>query len=311
MGRGYLFPEIPVVVTAQQASIMLEICGEPKPGNVSEGKPFPDLSHEDFIYSAISVWEPLCDGYGKARRRDDDDEHLGGVFGSTLLSSAREAMSNRSNSIFGTLLVGIPLGVGACLSRKAGDIVPNARRLVAESDVEDSLNFGRAIEVCHVGGLEHQFIREEAVEMDLNRPDFDAVIERNGVRLGELLSLSTGYDLLADELTGGFQITSRYARVYLDLLRELHDPGRASGALFCTLLSRYPDTLVARKAGTEEAERVRGMAEEAMELDLGSTSWRESMENLDGYLRGKGLNPGTLADITSVSIFLALLDPGN
>jgi triphosphoribosyl-dephospho-CoA synthetase len=35
------------------------------------------------------------------------------------------------------------------------------------------------------------------------------------------------------------------------------------------------------------------------------------MENLDGYLRGKGHNPGTLADITSVSIFLALLDPGN
>ena len=311
MGRGYLFPEIPVVVTAQQVSIMLEVCGEPKPGNVSVGNAFPDLTHEDFLYSAISAWDPLLAGYEEARRRVAEDKQLGGVLGNTLLSSARETMSGRSNSIFGTLLLGIPLGVGACLSREAGEILPNARRLVAESDVEDSKSFRRAVEVCRVGGLAHPYIRGKAGEMDLNRPDFDAVIERKSVRLGELLSLSAGYDLLANELTGGFQVTSRYARVYLDLLRELRDPGRASGVLFCTLLSRYPDTLVARKAGIEEAERVRSMAEEAMEMDLDSVSWHKSMEVLDGYLRGKGLNPGTLADITSASIFLALLGPGS
>ena len=71
MGGGYLFPEIATVVSTQQISIMLEVLGEPKPGNVTGKKSFHDLAHEDFIRAAISIRDPLAAGYEEARQRSE------------------------------------------------------------------------------------------------------------------------------------------------------------------------------------------------------------------------------------------------
>jgi triphosphoribosyl-dephospho-CoA synthase len=311
VGKGYLFPEIPTVVSAQQLSIMLEVGGSPKPGNVTEEMGFSDLDYDDFILSAVNVGKTLAQWYGEARRRHEAGINLGGVWGGALLGSSKKAMRGRSNAIFGTLLIGIPLGVGASLSHNRTEIVPMANGLVGESDVADSLDFKRAVDVCRIGGLSHQYMNGRAGDLDLSNPGVEGRIVEGEVALENLLALSTDYDLIAAEVTGNYPITRKHAPLYLQLLGEFQDPVKASGLLYCTLLSKYPDSLVARKAGREESERVRGMAELAMELDPYSEAWTESMKDLDLYLRKRDLNPGTLADIASASIFLALLGTGD
>jgi triphosphoribosyl-dephospho-CoA synthase len=311
VGKGYLFPEISTVVSTQQLSIMLEVGGDPKPGNVTEKMGFSDLDYDDFVLSAISVGGTLSEWYGEARRRDETGMGMGGIWGGALLGSSKEAMRGRSNAIFGTLLVGIPLGIGASLSVSQTEILPLAHRLVEESDVADSLNFKRAVDVCQIGGLSHQYMRGETSDLDLSSPGFEGRIEDGEVTLRDLLKRSTDYDLLSTEVTGKYPIIRKHAPLYLQLLGDFEDPVKASGLLYCTLLSEFPDSLVARKAGREESERVRGMAEIAMELDPYSDAWTESMVDLDLYLRKRDLNPGTLADIASASIFLALMGVGD
>jgi triphosphoribosyl-dephospho-CoA synthase len=309
--KGYFFPEIPTVVSAQQLSIMLEVGGDPKPGNVTEKMGFSDLDYDDFVLSAVSVGKPLAEWYGEARRRHEAGMLVGGTWGGALLDTTKRAMRGRSNAIFGTLLMGIPLGIGASLSGTRNEIVPMANKLVEESDVADSLDFKRAVDVCHIGGLSHQYMDGGARDLDLLNPGFEDRIREGEVTLGNLLALSTDYDLIAAEVTGEYPITRKHAPLYLGLLGDFQDPVKASGLLYCTLLSKYPDTLVTRKAGREESERVRGMAELAMELDPYSEAWNQSMKDLDLYLRKRDLNPGTLADIASASIFLALLGTGD
>jgi triphosphoribosyl-dephospho-CoA synthase len=311
VGKGYLFPETSTIVSTQQLSIMLEVGGTPKPGNVTEKMGFSDLDYDDFVLSAISVGGTLSDCYNEARRRSEDGMGLGGVWGSALLGSSKEAMRGRSNAIFGTLLVGIPLGIGASLSVSRTEIVPLAIRLVKESDVADSLNFKRAVDICQIGGLSHQYMRGETSELDLSNPGFEDRIEKGEVTLRDLLTKSTEYDLLAAEVTGKYPIIRKHASLYLQFLDDFQDPAKASGLLYCTLLSEYPDSLVARKAGREESKKVRVMAELAMELDPYSDAWTKSMNDLDLYLRKRSLNPGTLADIASASIFLAMLGAGD
>ena len=78
---------------------------------------------------------------------------------------------------------------------------------------------------------------------------------------------------------------------------------------YLTILSKVPDTLIARKRGIETAQRISQQA--AIILDDGgafSESGRKALIELDQQLRagGHSLNPGTTADLTTASLFLFL-----
>lgn len=153
----------------------------------------------------------------------------------------------------------------------------------------------------------HEDLTGSASALDLNMPGIEEKIMRRGIVLRELLSLSQEYDLLAAELLTGFKIIQKCAGKYIKELRRLGDPNRASAMIFCSLLSNHPDSLIRRKAGEEVAEEIRSRAEESMRLLAFSPQWIRAMKDLDESLRRRDLNPGTLADITAASIFLALL----
>lgn len=306
----YLFPRILDVVLAQQASIFLEVRGDPKPGNVMKERPFPEISYEDFVSAAVSIGPPLESSYGKAREQHRRGGGLSGRWGSSLLAASLASVENRSNTIFGTLLLEIPIGLGAISARGIPDILPIARRVVEESDVEDALQFVRSARACRIGGLEHRLLDGAARELDISGPRAEEEIGNRGATLFDLLKLSARYDLLSRELVSGFPLVVECSSRYVSLLRELGRPERASSALYCSLLSSELDTLISRTAGPEEAGEVRRRAAEAMELEVFSPGWIQAMGNLDRDLRSRDLNPGALADITAASIFAALLGIG-
>ncbi len=301
------FPDLAEIVSALQMSIVLEVNGYPKPGNVTRHGPFEEIAYEDFLCAASSLRTPLVSGFAAARQDFVKGHRPSGIWGRMLLGSAEKAMRGRSNTIFGVLLLEIPLGIGAAIAEETDHVLEKARQVVADSTPEDSVCFVRATRKSGVGGLEHGGLDTEARRYDLNHPDIEARLRADSITLEDLLSLSAGYDILARELTQGFPVTELYSRRYLEWVAELKDPRRACSAVFCSMLSTYADTLIGRRAGREVAESVRSEAERIMELELFSDSWLSRMLGLDEYLRERDLNPGSLADLTAASIFIALL----
>ncbi len=275
-----------------------------------KGGPFPEITYEDFIQAAASIGPPLESSYREARKQHRQEGSLAGTWGSSLLAAARASAESRSNTIFGTLLLEIPLGLGAISARQIPDIIPTARRVVEESNVDDALRFVESARACRIGGLEHGLLQENARRLDISSPGGLDEIRSRGVTLLDLLKLSASYDLLSRELVSGFPLVRECSSRYVSLLRELGRPERASSALYCALLSAETDTLIARKAGPEAAEEVRREAAEAMTLGIFTPEWIRAMSDLDRSLRSRDLNPGTLADITATSIFAALLGIG-
>ncbi len=305
--RGFLFPQVDPIVSAQQLSIFLEVSGEPKPGNVTRRKAFPEISYDDFAFASASIRDPLRRSYRRARSAACEGKRLCGLWGRALLESSKESMFGLSNTIFGTLLVEIPLGIGASVARPWDSVVRKAEEVVRASDWTDSLDFVRSIRGCGVGNLSHPgFVRSDEA-LDLEDPAIEAKIRKRKVSLERLLAPSVGYDLLASELVGGFPIISKYAPKFVAWLREFQDPIKASAATYCSLLAEYPDSLVGRKAGAEVAKQVMVRAARVMRFPLFSARWLKGMERLDADLRKRDLNPGTLADLTAASIFLALI----
>ena len=99
------------------------------------------------------------------------------------------------------------------------------------------------------------------------------------------LTFDTGVPALAAALAAG--------RPVRDAIVELH----------LRLLAAAPDTLIARKAGTDAAARVSEGAREVLARRA------PDAPSFDASLRtdGNRLNPGTTADLVTATIFVALL----
>jgi triphosphoribosyl-dephospho-CoA synthase len=96
---------------------------------------------------------------------------------------------------------------------------------------------------------------------------------------------------------------------YLDEQTEsLEDFEEGVVRTFIWLLSRYPDGLIAKKAGPDHAERVRELAARVVEEGIEKLETKTLLEQLDAQLRKEGnlLNPGTTADLVSAAIFCKL-----
>ena len=77
------------------------------------------------------------------------------------------------------------------------------------------------------------------------------------------------------------------------------------------LLAAVPDTLIARKRGTEAASRVAAHARRVLSAGgVRSARGRTALARFDASLRqdGNALNPGTTADLVTAVLFVALLE---
>jgi triphosphoribosyl-dephospho-CoA synthase len=79
---------------------------------------------------------------------------------------------------------------------------------------------------------------------------------------------------------------------------------------YLAFLARLPDTHILRKHGADVAEAVRCLARGVEERLLNAARPEEAaadLRRLDVDLKQRGINPGTSADLTVTSIFLAVL----
>lgn len=265
-----------------ELALLLEVAGTPKPGNVDRKHDLPDLRFEHFLAGAVGSQRGL-------RMAMDPEAGLGAAF-----ERAVEGMSEQQggNTQFGALLLLVPLVRATVIDEVSPEA---AATVVDDTTVEDAVAFYRAFDHVDVRAGDPP---EELDELDVRRgSDAVPVIREREVTLGELMAESAERDGIAREWVGGFDRTFEAAEQIAG--RSGPVTGRAART-FLWLLSREPDTHVAKKHGAGTARSVMVRAQEARE------GGPELVEAFSDSLLRAGINPGTTADLTAGGLYVAL-----
>jgi triphosphoribosyl-dephospho-CoA synthase len=265
-----------------QLALLLEVAGEPKPGNVDRERDLPDLRFEQFLAGAVGAREGLALA---------ESGPVGDAFETAV---AGMADASGTNTQFGCLLLLTPLVRAAC--RSDGELAPeDASTVVEATTVDDAAAFYRAFEHANVAvqdppeGMDDLDVRRGAAAVP-------AVRERD-LTLRDVMELSADHDANAREWLEGFPRVFRAAARIEAGTGPVAD--RAADA-FLALLAEAPDTLVATEHGDEVAQDVQERALDLQGADV------ERVREFAAALVDRGVNPGTTADLTAAALFVAL-----
>ncbi|MCQ1536037.1 fumarate hydratase [Methanosarcina sp. KYL-1] len=334
------------IARCAQLAMLLEVSASPKPGNVDREHDYPDTCFEHFVASSVGVY-PALEFAARSR------EGVGALIKAAVSESS--AWQRGGNTHFGAFLLLVPLAMAAgeffgikasgngsfgqesfsqerfgyeSFILKASDfevLASRAHAFVRATDSEDAVEFYRAFGAAGV--------RVNSVEeFDLEDPEATAELREQNITLYDLMEISKGYDLIANEWTSGFGRCLEGARCILDFMQARNGGAESSvrGSspdcsgtgineavvyAFIKLLSRHRDTFIQTKFDSETADYVSSRAREillAREDGSGPASRAFSslipaIREFDSELLEKRINPGSTADIIIAGLFIALL----
>jgi triphosphoribosyl-dephospho-CoA synthase len=275
---------------AATLSMLLEVSGNPKSGNVDREHDFPDLRYEHFLASAASAY-PV---FRKAALRK-------GSIGGLVLEAVKTTRRWHSveNVHFGAFLLLMPL-VYCWKEGDAERIAKKASETLKETSVEDSLAVLQAFKASSA-----RVMKVERFSLDSD--ETAELLVRNDVNLYDWMLMAPEENLIARELTNGFEISLKGKKLLTRFYDREGDINTAIVLTYHTLLSEYLDALVISKHGRDVAEEVRGLALKALKA-YNRDGDIAHFKKLDDELIKRGINPGTIADLTISSIFLAFAE---
>lgn len=277
-----------VAATAQLACLLE--ASAPKPGNVSPGRSFADLTYADFLAAAVAIGEPL---------RGAGERGLGATIRLAVEATSRWT---RSNTNLGIVLLLAPLARAALRQEAPGgsDLREALGSVLAATTIDDARDAYAAIRLAAPGGLGQS-------------PSHDVRGEPT-TTLGEVMRLAAARDTVAREYATGFEITFELAVPALERARgEGLSWDDAVVEVFLQVLARVPDTHVARRGGDELAAAVSARAARVVAAGgVRNVEGRAAIDELDRALRDARhtANPGTTADLVAAAIFVVLLGGG-
>jgi triphosphoribosyl-dephospho-CoA synthase len=273
------------IATLAQLSCLLEVSA-PKPGNVSPGMRFRDMSYEDFLVSALAIG-PAIGEAGKVPL---------GITIERALAATKEVTPANTN--LGLVLLMTPLAAASILA--AGTLRERVQRVLRATTIDDARLMYNAIRSANPGGM--------------GKVSDEDLAEQPKVTLLKAMDLAKERDSVAREYATDFEITfdrgvpalRAARRAGLGWLDAVTEAG-------LKLLSEVPDTLIARKAGKEVAVQISAGAGGV--LDAGgvrSQAGRKALAEFDASLRDpqNSRNPGTTADLIAAATFVTLLEDG-
>ncbi|MEX0676229.1 MAG: triphosphoribosyl-dephospho-CoA synthase [Pirellulales bacterium] len=254
----------------------------PKPGNIHRGADFEDSSYPDFLVAATLVG-PIIDLAVEL------------PLGQTILSAvAATQAAVATNTNLGTVLLLAPLAkVPRTASLKHGVV-----DVLANLGAQDAADVYEAIRLAQPGGLGNVESADVA-----------------GAPPGDLIAamrLAAERDMIARQYAHNFQDV--FETVVPWLARALESRLTQSESIVrvhLELMSRFPDSLIARRRGVAVAGQAAAMA--AAVLAAGKPrdeAYDRGLADLDFWLRADGhaRNPGTTADLVAAGLFVALRD---
>lgn len=256
----------------------------PKPGNVHPGARFEDLTADDFLRSAELV-APIL-----ARAQSTG-------IGPAVLEAVEQTQRELGrNTNLGIVLLIAPLAA-VPLDTALGDGIDE---VLAATTVDDSRRVYRAVRCAQPGGM------GQSAEQDL--------AEEPTLPLTAVMRLAAERDRIAAQYANGFRDVLGFAVSQLlrwsDLCGTSHS---AIVGLHLSLMATLPDTLIARKCGSDLADESARRAQAVL-----NAGWPKAAqgiaacEELDRWLRADGhrRNPGTTADLVAATLFAAQRERG-
>lgn len=294
---------------------------EPKPGGASFKNEFVDSTTEHFLAGSSSLFAPI---FGLAKRGIlvaenhlwFDDAELG-FFIDKALEKSRTWYHFSGNTILGTLLIIAPLTLGVAHSFATDGMKTNvqlnlknvvniAEQFLKNSTTNDCINISKAITTN---------ISSNLLPSDKEEDDFSSFIQIYKHEKTNLFEFSKFYeerDLIFFELSHKYQITLKYGfPTFTKVYEETRDFRKSITQTYLTLLSEKKDTHIAKRFGNEITTEVIKQAKEIIKQGgIFTSEGLRLTSELDNYLRSSqetNINPGSIADITVATIFLALL----
>ncbi len=249
-----------------------------KPGNVGIHSATDELSVDDFLRSAeISAGPLVSKNYSLGERI------------LWAIRATRQEVGTNTN--LGIILLVAPL-VQAYLEGQGDD---SLAQILQNTTVEDAVQVYQAIRIAEPGGMgkkENQDVSEEPTVTLLNT-----------------MKIAAEWDRIADQYSNNFYDVYHFGIPrYESLLQQWQDECWATTGLFLGYLTRFPDSLVARKHGILKAHEISDMINPLeREFCRSDTPGRYEAQllKIDGHLKRDRINPGTTADLTVASIFAA------
>ncbi|HYA33399.1 MAG TPA: triphosphoribosyl-dephospho-CoA synthase [Candidatus Bathyarchaeia archaeon] len=266
-----------------ELAMLLEVSATPKPGNVDRTHNFEDVTYEHFLASAVGVY-PIFKKAASARH----------PIGAMVLDAVQASTTwqKAGNCHFGAILLLIPLCVAARESGTTSTLKANLVSVTSCTSIEDAVKFYEAFRHMHVRV-------EERHDLDVNDPSSLQKIRQRKLTLQDIMKLSSSSDTIAKEWVEGFPRTFHGAELISQYTESGFTIKESISRAFVQLLSEFPDTLIAKKFGSEIANEVSKKAAAVMR--------HGDIYTLDEELVARHLNPGATADLIAASLFIVLL----
>ena len=320
-----------VRASAQLAAI-LEASGWPKPGNVHRTTDHSDARYEHFLAGSIalgsSVEEAALKGIKTAKGRLDISKIGVGKLVKKAVRDIAES-HNGGNTHLGICLLFIPLAAAAAKTyvEKGGIPLNDLRRNIDVIMRSTTPGDAAAVyEAIMLVGSPRGLGRVEGDEVpDVYDKQARRRIFEEGISLFDVMKESSSYDAIASELVTSMEVSFEIGyKELVETFKRTRDINTATVHTFLRILSKVPDTFIARKIGLKKVSDVK----KAVRIGLNETAWISEMAeralNLGGLTTekgrsflwefdrklqslGKDYNPGTTADLTAASLMIALL----
>ncbi len=255
-----------------------------KPGNVSVYADGHDMTVEDFRVSAEQ----------SATSISNIDYSLGERI-YYAVKATRDAVGCNTN--LGIILLSAPLLIAAQKARTANELRVQLAEILANTTVADAEWVFRAIALAAPGGL------GGSKQQD--------VAEKPDVTLTQAMKIASEKDRIALQFTTNYKDVFDFLVLrYNSVFNRWGDAGWSAAAVFSAMLAKYPDSHIERKYGNIHTR----MVMDTMALVNDKLSEAGKPEQLVGYLKIidtkfklAGINPGTTADLTVVTVLTVQL----
>ena len=286
-----------------------------KPGNVTPADDFEDTSFEDFIFGAVGmrngIYKALERGY-LAAKGEIRYSKIG--VGSLIRECVEQVleMNKGKNTHLGTAMLFIPTSsaVGICFGKTVGfeKLQENFKVVIDCSTIEDAIELYRAIRICNPGGIEAK--DETSIKLDVMKLSSEEKLRDLKLTFKKIMMLSAEKDLIAKEIIESLGNLLEFGLPIFERLQERLKLREAITQYYLILLSRSPDTLIARKTSLEKAKEISDIAKSILEKGgILTEEGKREIEKFDKYLRENSnkLNPGSTADLVAETIYLYLI----
>ena len=296
-----------------ELAMLLEVSAYPKPGNVHRTRDYFDTRFEHYLASAAAArfYFQKAARIGVEIARKEKPAESAKV-GSTIRDAIIAIMQAQhgGNTSLGTVSLLVPLAVaaGMTLTRQRSSLAllrKNLGHVLDATTVADAVAFYEAVAHAKPGGM------GAVPYLDVKDRTSKGRIVRKEHRLLEIFRLAADRDSICSEWVTHYQTTFELGYPYFaSQLTKTHDVNKSTVNTYLMILSKIPDTLIARKTGMQRAAWVSERARKVLALGGANTgAGRREIEKLDEDLRidGHMLNPGSTADLSACVVALAII----